>query len=55
MGEFEQILRRPAGIQLLGPMRNKNRSVPITSTQIDSIITGAKTEIANSGLSGSRN
>ena len=53
MGEFEQILRTAAGYSASQAMRSKNRSVPITSTQIDSIVTGAKNEIANSGLSGS--
>ena len=51
MGEFEQILRTAAGYSASQTMRSKSRSVPITSTQIDSIVTGAKIEIANSGLS----
>ena len=51
--EFEARLLTAAGYSASRVGRSNNKTLPLTSTQIDAIVNGAKTELASSGLNNS--
>lgn len=53
MSEFEASLRAAAGYSANRTTRNSNKSLPLTSTQIDAIVNGARAELVSSGLNNS--
>ncbi len=51
--EFEEKLRTAAGYSTSRATRSNNKILPITSTQIDAIIEGARSELASTGRTNS--
>ena len=51
--EFEASLLTAAGYSASRVGRSSNKTLPLTSTQIDAIVNGAKTKLASSGLNNS--